>query len=103
MSDVLYRAGRSMQQSSGMLNAVSHSNIPADTAGQNYSKPEWIRIDEAVRRFGLSRSRLYQLIGERRIKSFCLRERNQIKGTRLISFDSLCEFFEKEAEAGGAK
>jgi hypothetical protein len=78
-----------------MLNAVSHSNIPLDAS----VKPEWIRIDEAVRRFGLSRSRLYQLIGERRIKSFCLRERNQIKGTRLISFDSLCEFFEKEAQA----
>jgi hypothetical protein len=78
-----------------MLNAVSHSNIPADAP----VKPEWIRIDEAVRRFGLSRSRLYQLIGERRIKSFCLRERNQIKGTRLLSFDSLCEFFEKEAQA----
>jgi hypothetical protein len=78
-----------------MLNAVTHSNIPTDVS----AKPEWIRIDEAVRRFGLSRSRLYQLIGERRIKSFCLRERNQIKGTRLISFDSLCEFFEKEAQA----
>jgi hypothetical protein len=81
------------------MNAVSHSNITADGSAQNHFKPEWIRIDEAVRRFGLSRSRLYQLIGERRIKSFCLRERNQIKGTRLLSFDSLSEFFEKEAQA----
>jgi hypothetical protein len=88
-----------MPQNSGMLNAVSRSNIPADAS----AKPEWIRIDEAVRRFGLSRSRLYQLIGERRIKSFCLRERNQIKGTRLLSFDSLCEFFEKEAQAEQAE
>jgi hypothetical protein len=77
------------------MNAVSHSNISADAP----VKPEWIRLDEAVRRFGLSRSRLYQLIGERRIKSFCLRERNQIKGTRLLNFDSLCEFFEKEAQS----
>jgi hypothetical protein len=66
---------------------------------QKYFRPEWIRVEDAVRRFGLSRSRLYQLISERRIKSFCLRERNQIKGTRLLSFDSLCEFFEKEAQA----
>jgi len=82
-----------------MLNTVSHSIVPTDASNQNCVKPEWIRIDEAVRRFGLSRSRLYQLISKRRIKSFCLRERNQIKGTRLISFDSLCEFFEKEAQA----
>lgn len=81
------------------MNVASHSNISPDTSDEKRFKPEWIRIDEAVRRFGLSRSRLYQLIGERRIKSFCLRERNQIKGTRLLSFDSLCEFFEKEAQA----
>jgi hypothetical protein len=81
------------------MHAATHSNTPADATAQNYFRPEWIRIDEAVRRFGLSRSRLYQLIGQRRIKSFCLRERNQIKGTRLISFDSLCEFFEKEAQS----
>jgi hypothetical protein len=82
-----------------VISTTNHSNTLLDASAQKHFKPEWIRIDEAVRRFGLSRSRLYQLIGERRIKSFCLRERNQIKGTRLISFDSLCEFFEKEAQA----
>jgi Helix-turn-helix domain len=47
--------------------------------------------------FGLSRSKLYELINDRKIKSFCLRERNKIKGIRLISFDSLSEFLENEA------
>jgi hypothetical protein len=65
---------------------------------QKYFRPEWIRVEDAVRRFGLSRSRLYQLIGQKRIKSFSLRERNQIKGTRLLNYDSLCEFFEREAQ-----
>jgi predicted DNA-binding transcriptional regulator AlpA len=60
-------------------------------------RPEWLRIDAAVRLFGLSRSKLYELITDRKIKSFCLRERNKIKGIRLISFDSLSEFLENEA------
>jgi hypothetical protein len=60
-------------------------------------RPEWLRIDAAVRLFGLSRTKLYELIADRKIKSFCLRERNKIKGIRLISFDSLSEFLENEA------
>jgi hypothetical protein len=80
------------------MHADSYCSTPPDGA-QIHSKPEWVRIDEAVRRFGISRSRLYQLISEKRIKSFALRERNQIKGTRLLSYDSLVEFFEREAQA----
>jgi len=56
-------------------------------------------MDAAEKLFGISRSKLYELISDRKIKSFCLRERNKIKGIRLISYDSLCEFLEKEAEA----
>ena len=62
-------------------------------------RPEWIRVDAAVKLFGISRTKLYQLITDRRIKSFCLRERNKLKGCRLISFDSLSEFLENEAKA----
>jgi predicted DNA-binding transcriptional regulator AlpA len=61
--------------------------------------PEWIRINLAVKLFGLSRSKLYELITDRRIKSFTLRERNKIKGIRLINYDSLCQFLEREARA----
>jgi predicted DNA-binding transcriptional regulator AlpA len=62
-------------------------------------RPEWIRIEAAVRLFGISRSKIYELIADRKIKSFCLRERNKIKGIRLISFDSLSEFLDAEAKA----
>jgi hypothetical protein len=80
------------------MHADSYCSTPPDGA-QIHSKPEWVRIDEAVRRFGISRSRFYQLIAARRIKSFALRERGQIKGIRLLSYDSICEFLEKEAKA----
>jgi hypothetical protein len=81
------------------MNVAVAPNTHTDGPVKNHFRPEWVRIDEAVRLFGLSRSRLYQLIGQKRIKSFSLRERNQIKGTRLLNYDSLCEFFEREAQA----
>jgi len=58
-----------------------------------------VRVDVAVKLFGISRSKLYELIADRKIKSFCLRERNKLKGCRLISFDALNDFFEQEAKA----
>jgi len=58
-----------------------------------------VRVDVAVKLFGISRSKLYELIADRKIKSFCLRERNKLKGVRLLSFDSLCDFFEREAKS----
>jgi hypothetical protein len=92
-----------------MADSLNHSKISLSpdlygraltaSRGRNPLRPEWIRLNTAVQLFGVSRSRLYDLIAERKIKSFALRERNQIKGTRLISFDSLCEFFEKEAQS----
>jgi hypothetical protein len=82
-----------------MVNVSNHTETLANEPAQAHFRPEWIRIDEAVRRFGISRSRFYQLIGDRKIKSFCLRERNKIKGIRLLSFDSICSFLESEAQA----
>jgi hypothetical protein len=81
-----------------------HTHILADSPSiQIYSdplqRPEWVRVDAAIKLFGLSRTKLYELIAERKIKSFCLRERNKLKGVRLINFDSLSEFLENEAKA----
>jgi hypothetical protein len=77
-----------------------HAEILANSPPvQTQLRPEWIRVDTAVELFGISRTKLYQLITDRRIKSFCLRQRNKVKGCRLISFDSLSEFLENEAKA----
>jgi hypothetical protein len=64
--------------------------------------PEWIRIDVAVKLFGASRSKFYEWIAERKIKSFCLRDRGKVKGIRLLSFDSICEFYEREVQKEAA-
>jgi Helix-turn-helix domain len=63
------------------------------------SKPEWLRIPEAVRIFGIGRSSLYLLIREGRIRSCALRQRGAMRGIRLISYDSLVAFIEEQVEA----
>jgi hypothetical protein len=78
------------------MDLPNHYQVPASGPAIQ-QRPEWLRIDAAVKLFGLSRSKLYELITDRKIKSFCLRDRNKIKGIRLISFDSLSEFLENEA------
>ena len=58
-------------------------------------KPEWIRVPEAVRVSGMSRSSLYELIASGKIKSFSNRQRGAIRGIRLISYDSLMGYLER--------
>lgn len=61
---------------------------------------EWLRVDEARAFSRLSKAKLYDLINRGLIKSVSLKERNQIKGTRLISNDSLRAFLESRATGG---
>ena len=84
------------------MKTPNYAEILADSPPiQTHFRPEWLRVEAAVQLFGISRSKIYELIADRRIKSFCLRERNKLKGIRLISFDSLSEFLENEAKAQG--
>lgn len=60
-------------------------------------KPEWVRVPDAVKLFGIKRSKLYELIAAGRIKSREIKERGKVRGIRLISYDSLNEFIEGAA------
>lgn len=53
---------------------------------------EFLRIPEAVKFSGLSRTTLYRMITDGRLKSKCVRARGAIKGVRLISRDVLRDF-----------
>ena len=54
--------------------------------------PEFVNHRQAGALFGLSRSHLYLLAGEGKIKSVSLRERNKTKGKRLFVADSIRDF-----------
>lgn len=63
---------------------------------------EWLRVKEACAYSRLSKPKLYDLMNRGLVKSSSLRERGQIKGTRLVSFDSLRQFLESRASGGAA-
>ncbi|MBX3743649.1 MAG: AlpA family phage regulatory protein [Akkermansiaceae bacterium] len=62
------------------------------------ARPVYIRIPEAIRTFGISRAKLYQLIKARKFRSISLAEPGQTKATRLIDFASLTNYLESLAE-----
>ena len=55
--------------------------------------PRWLRIPAAVKYSGLSRSRLYDLISEKRIKSICVKaHKGAARGVRLLDRESIDSF-----------
>ena len=78
------------------LNEVMDKNTHNKTiTKQQPLKPEWIRVTDAVRVSGISRSKIYELIKAGKIKSFSKRERGGVRGMRLIFFDSLLDHIEE--------
>ena len=80
-----------------LATAASGSPVTAQPAALPV---EWLRVSEAVTYSRMSKGALYALMAEGRIKSFSNRQRGQIKGTRLISFDSLRAFLNSRATGG---
>ena len=83
-----------------MENTSSSNRGAAQIAAVTSTKPEWVRIPEAVRIFGLCRSSLYELIAAGKIKSTCLKKRGALRGIRIVSFDSLSSYIEASAAGG---
>lgn len=77
--------------------ASSSENSSTET---NALPREWLRIKEACEFSRVSKPKLYDLINRGLIKSVSLRERGQIKGTRLVSFDSLRDFLRSRMTGG---
>lgn len=73
-------------------------NIKQDTP----LKPEWVRPAQATQIFGIGRTKIYELIADGKIKSASIKPRGSVKGTRLISYDSLASFVESHIEGGVA-
>lgn len=62
--------------------------------------PEWLRVSEACAYCRVSKPKMYDLLNRGLVKSVSLKERGQIKGTRLVSFHSLKAFLESKATGG---
>src|ERR1700730_17930567 len=76
------------------------TEIQQDThTGPVTLNPRWLRIPSAVKYSGLSRSRLYELLAQGRIKSICLKSRSgALRGVRLIDRKPVDLFLESLQE-----
>jgi hypothetical protein len=73
--------------------------MEAHTSTDEKLTPVWIRIHSAIHISGVGRSRLYEWIRDRKIRSKLLKQRRDSqRGIRLISYDSLMEFIDKEGD-----
>jgi len=57
----------------------------------------WLSIRDASRRYSISRSKLYDLLAEGKIKSCVLRRRDALRGKRLLSAESINALLENLA------
>lgn len=63
--------------------------------------PEFARPSDARAIFGMSRSYLYGLIREGRVRSFVLRNRGRKSGIRMVDVASVNAFLRSELEKAG--
>ena len=77
------------------------TEIQQDThTGPVTLNPRWLRIPGAVKYSGLSRSRLYELLAQGRIKSICLKShKDALRGVRLVDRESIDLFMESLQES----
>lgn len=74
--------------------------IPTEPSSQISAQPEWIRIPRSgsCPWCGLSRSYLFALIRDGKIKSKVLRKPGNIRGIRLVLLRSVYDYIEQEGE-----
>ncbi len=70
------------------------TEIQQDThSGPVTLNPRWLRIPGAIKYSGLSRSRLYELLAEGKIRSICLKShKGAARGVRPLDRESIDSF-----------
>jgi hypothetical protein len=60
---------------------------------------DWLTVKESMEYAKISRSRLYSLMEEPLIRTYCLRRRGRTKGKRFVSRASLDAFFDQQCDS----
>ncbi|MBI4026167.1 MAG: hypothetical protein HY360_14365 [Verrucomicrobia bacterium] len=78
-------------------NASAQTTAPIEPGA--VGSPEFIRIGDARRLFGLGRTYCYGLLAEGKIRGVSLRKRGAKTGVRHLSVDSIRDFLRQEMES----
>jgi hypothetical protein len=71
---------------------------PVVAGNTNQTPPEFVRVNQLYKIFGLKRGIIYRWINEGRIKSVCLREPGNIQGVRLIHLASVRDYINSQMQ-----
>ena len=71
---------------------------PIAIGNVNQVLPEFGRVPDVQKLFGVKRGILYRWIGEGKIKSVCIREPGNIQGVRLIHLESVRNYINSQLE-----
>lgn len=70
--------------------------ITSNQAGQ--ALPEFGRVADVQRIFGIKRGILYRWINEGKVKSVCIREPGNVQGVRLIHLQSVRDYINSQID-----
>ena len=79
-----------------------NSNTPTPTDAAAH-RVEFFRLPAPGKRdpfFGLSRGWYYKAAANGEIKMIALRQRNALRGVRLVVYDSVCDYIHRAAKTG---
>jgi hypothetical protein len=71
---------------------------PIKVGNVNQVLPEFGRVPDVQKLFGVKRGILYRWIGEGKIKSVCIREPGNIQGVRLIHLESVRNYINSQMQ-----
>ncbi len=83
-----------------MKGIIMNSNIPTPTDAAAH-RVEFFRLPSPGKRdpfFGLSRGWYYKAAAHGEIKMIALRQRNALRGVRLVVFDSVLDYIKRSSE-----
>ena len=80
--------------------ASEFSAAPIQPGESGSLQPEFIRVPDVERIFGIKRGHCYALIGSGAVKSVCLRKPGAKTGVRLVSYASIREHLNSHMEGG---
>jgi len=88
------------------MNSIKTGEHPATTvplseasSSASHVDPEFVDCKGLEAGWGIKRSLAYQLLADGKIQGVSLRRRNQIRGKRLFSVDSVRAFLREQMEA----
>jgi len=79
---------------------MNPTDLPVNAAAVS-ATPEFVDHRGGRALFAISRSSLYRLAEDGKIRSVCLRNRGKLRGRRLFDCDSIRQFLRGQMEASG--